>query len=269
MKSLDNKLIIYDSNCKVCSFLKEAILAVTSIPSARIVAYKELDPVQKVKVDAARFRNEMALIDLGMDATLYGPEGIYYIFSSESRFLSLLFGNRIIFRIFYFLYRVLAYNRYMIATPKSFIECDCYPDKKRTFRIAYIAFMILFSALLSLTLVASVSYLQTGQQPIWLILWGAPFLLGLMSLFLIKQNALDYIGHLVSILFVGTLCMLPSVILYNLSDFMKWPLLVNFILSLFFMTYLHIHRLRFLGLSKAWSAGWFIIILLSGIITFN
>ena len=57
MKSLNNKLIIYDSNCKVCSSSKNWLLKLTSIPESQIKAYKDMSPSLATLVDPGKFRN--------------------------------------------------------------------------------------------------------------------------------------------------------------------------------------------------------------------
>ena len=81
MKSLANKLIVYDSNCKVCSSLRDVVLRATPIPETKVVAYGSLPPNLSDQVEAARFRNGMALIDTKGGETIYGSEGVAYIFS--------------------------------------------------------------------------------------------------------------------------------------------------------------------------------------------
>ena len=72
MKSLEHKFIIYDSNCKVCSSLKDVVLRLTSIPNTKVVAYKDLSDDLSAKIDLNRFRNGMALVDATGIKTLYG-----------------------------------------------------------------------------------------------------------------------------------------------------------------------------------------------------
>ena len=88
MKSLNSKLIVYDSNCKICSSLKDVVLKLTSIPEAKVKAYKDLSPELSLHVDSNNFKNVMALIDTSGGHTLYGAEGVAYIFSSQYKLLT-------------------------------------------------------------------------------------------------------------------------------------------------------------------------------------
>ncbi len=150
MKSLENKLIIYDSNCKVCTSFRDAILKVTSIPESAVVAYKDLPEYINQHVDAGRFKNEMALVDTVNGKTFYGAEGVAYIFSTQSNLINFLFQFRPVMQLFNFFYQVQANNRYIIATPKSKFKCDCLPDKITKYRVSYIVMAVLLSVLLTM-----------------------------------------------------------------------------------------------------------------------
>lgn len=79
MKTLNHKLIIYDSNCKVCSSLLKVVLKITSIPETSIRAYKDLPQNLNVNVDPDKLKNVMALTDTTGGETL---PGISVLFSS-------------------------------------------------------------------------------------------------------------------------------------------------------------------------------------------
>src|SRR5437868_82043 len=149
MKSLTTKLIIYDSNCKVCSSFRDVVLKFTSVPKAKIKAYKDLSPAQSTQVDADKFKNVMALIDTSGGHTIYGAEGIAYIFSSQYKLIDFLLSFKPIFQVFNFLYKTQAYNRYIIATPNSQFHCDCFPDRIVKYRVSYIVLTLLIAIFLT------------------------------------------------------------------------------------------------------------------------
>src|SRR5690349_11912884 len=165
MKSLDNILIIYDSNCKVCSSFRELVLKFTSIPEAQIKAYADLSPDLSTRISVNEFRNVMALIDTKGGDTIYGAEGIAYIFSSQYRVIDFLLGFRPVLKLFSFLYKTQAYNRYIIATPKSKFKCDCFPDRVVKYRISYIVLTLLIAVLLTAMFGVSLRNFAGGISP--------------------------------------------------------------------------------------------------------
>lgn len=265
MTSLTNKLIIYDSNCKVCSSLRDVVLKFTSIPEERIKAYKDLEPDLSRNVDPEKFKNVMALVDMAGGSTIYGAEGVAYIFSSQYRIVGFLLRFKLLFNLFNFLYKTQAYNRYIIATPKSKFKCDCFPDRVVTYRISYIimtlAIAILLTALFGISIrnfFTDISRTEAAKQ--MLLIAGTGWVLQiLLAIISLRENALDYIGHLGSIMVVGLLILVPSMLFYPFTGILTpWVPAISVLISSAYMLYLHINRVKYLELSQAWTIIWFI-----------
>jgi len=266
MIKLDQKLIVYDSNCKVCSSAKDVVLKLTSIPEEKIIAFKDLSGELTSRVDPEKFRNVMALIDTAGGQTIYGSEGVAHIFSSQYRIARFIFQFAFIRKMFDFCYKTQAYNRYIIAMPKSQFACDCFPDKVAKYRISYIAFTIVFSALLTVWLGISlkpffqISSAEAATQ--MLLIAGSGWVLQiLLACAILKQKALDYVGHLGSIMVVGLVVLIPWMLVHSLTG-LATPYLpaLNIAASSGIMLWLHIQRSRYLGLSQLWTATWFILL---------
>lgn len=265
MKSLTNKLIIYDSNCKVCSSLRDVVLRFTSIPEEKVKAYKDLDEHLTKHVDPDRFKNVMALIDTTGQQTIYGAEGVAYIFSSQYKIVDFLFRFKFIFDLFNFFYKTQAYNRYIIATPKSNFKCDCFPDRVVKYRMSYIVMTLLISVLLTAlfgislkTFFVNLSDADAAMQ--MLLVAGTGWVLQiLLAMVMLRDKALDYIGHLGSIMVVGLLILTPSMLISALTSMnTPWIPVVSVMLSSGYMLYLHINRVRYLELSQGWTISWFL-----------
>jgi hypothetical protein len=269
MKSLDNKLIIYDSNCKVCSSLRDVVLKFTAIPENKIKAFKELPPDLSAHVDAEQFRNVMALIDTAGGNTIYGAQGIAYIFSCEYRLIDFLLRFKPIFRLFNFIYKIQAYNRYIIATPKSKFKCDCFPDRVLKYRISYILMTVLISMVLTAIFGVSLRNLFTDSSAReaakqMLLITGSGWVLQiLLATILLKDTALDYIGHLGSIMVAGLLILVPWMVLYALGIRTPYLPAVSVMMSSAYMLYLHINRVKYLEISQGWTLSWFLLLQLT------
>lgn len=265
MTSLANKLIIYDSNCKVCSSLRDLVLKVTSIPEETIKAYKDLEPDLSRKVDPEKFKNVMALIDTAGGSTIYGAEGVAYIFSSQYRIAAFLLGFKPLFNLFNFLYKTQAYNRYIIATPKSKFKCDCFPDKVLKYRISYIVMTlviaVLLTALFGISLRNFFTDISRAEAATQMLLmagtgWVLQILLAAISL---RDQALDYIGHLGTIMVVGLLILVPSTLFYAFTGILTpWVPAISVFMSSGYMLYLHINRVKYLERSQTWTISWFL-----------
>lgn len=265
MKSLRTKLIIYDSNCKVCSSLRDLILRLTPIPEAKVKAYRELPPDLSARVNPDRFRNVMALIDTGEAETLYGAEGIAYIFSTQYRLLDWLFRFKPFFSLFNFVYKTQAYNRYIIATPKSQFKCDCFPDRVVRYRLSYIFLTWLVAILLTSAFGISLRHFFNDVSPAeaafhMLLIAGSGWVVQMVAaVFMLGRKALDYVGHLGSIMVVGLLILVPWMLFYAATGVLiPWLPAVSVTMSSAVMLYLHVHRVRYLELSQRWTVSWFL-----------
>ncbi len=265
MKSLSTKLIIYDSNCKVCSSLKDFVLRFTSIPDEKVKAFKDLEHPMSSKVDPEKFRNVMALIDTNGGETIYGAEGVAYIFSSEYKLINFLLQFKPVFALFNFLYKTQAYNRYVIATPISSFICDCFPDRVVKYRVSYILIAIFISVLLTALFGVSLKGFFPGMSSAeaaaqMLLMAGTGWVLQiLMAIILLRDDALDYIGHLATIMVTGLLILVPSMLLTAIMGPVSlWIPAVSVAFSSSFMLYLHMYRVKYLGLSSLWTVSWFL-----------
>jgi predicted DCC family thiol-disulfide oxidoreductase YuxK len=264
MKTLEDKIIVYDSNCKVCTSFKDAILRLTTIPESKVKALTELTTELANHVDMERFKNVMALIDTAGGKTLYGSEGVAYILSSQYKIIDAGFTLKPIFNTFSFFYKTLAYNRYIIATPKSNFKCDCFPDKVVRFRVAYIVFAILFAVFLTAAFGLSLRIFFDGMSSSqaafeMLLIAGTGWVIQIfLAITFLKDKALDYVGHLSSIMVVGLLVLVPSILFHYVTGVrvIAFPA-VSVCMSSLLMLYMHIGRAKHLGLSRRWTLNWF------------
>ncbi len=267
MKTLDHKLIIYDSNCRVCSFLRSVVLRVTAIPESKIKSFALLDEKWLNSVDANRLRNGMALIDTAGGDTIYGTDGIGFIFSSQYKIADFLFRFSSFRWLFNVLYKTTAYNRYIVALPKSTFECDCFPDKVARYRVTYIGIAIFISVLLTGLFGITISGFFTGTAALkaaieMLLIAGSGWVLQiLLAMFFMKNKALDYIGHLGTIMVAGLLIVVPSMVFYAVSGILNaYVPLVSVLLSSAVMLRMHLSRARYLNLSLGWTVSWFLLL---------
>jgi predicted DCC family thiol-disulfide oxidoreductase YuxK len=264
-EELKNKLIVYDSNCKVCTTMKGILVSVAPFIAGQVIAYKDLANDHSNKIDLQRFRNEMAVIDKGERMTRYGAEGIAFIFSSRYKTLKVLFSSGVFISVFTFLYKTIATNRYIIALPKSRFKCDCYPDRITKYRLSYIVITIMISLFLTSLFGVSLQFffpqLSTGKAIVEaLLIAGSGWVLQiLLVIIILRERALDYIGHLGSIMVTGLIVLIPSILLRLIfAANIVWIPALSVAVSSTLMLFLHINRIRWLGLHSIWTYTWFI-----------
>ncbi|GAL87055.1 hypothetical protein MYP_4285 [Sporocytophaga myxococcoides] len=142
-------------------------------PADKCISYYQLSPDLKSLIDEDRFKNEMAFLDPS-DGVLYGPIGIKKAIGSNTGFFNAVINIPFIFSVFIFIYKIIAYNRYVILLPEqAALECDCGPDKDRKYRNYY--FFIL--AVLNLgVLAAALKIAGLEGEWFWLNLLVFPLL---------------------------------------------------------------------------------------------
>lgn len=271
MKTLENKLIVYDSNCRVCVSMRRMILSVTSLSPETTVAFKSLTPDVKAQVDVNRFRNEMALVDLEKRETLYGADGVKYIFSACWPWFNLLIRIPAFSLIFRVLYKTIAFNRYVIATPVNNIQCDCYPELNYRFRAAYI-FICFFIAVLitafygaAISAVFNISTLS-GAFHMLLIAGSGWALHFLFAGLIFRKTFSDYAGHLATVMFAGVVPLLLPVTATPFLDSSSVVLLAGSVsISFPLMLFMHFKRVQSLGLSQVLTVTWTVFLLTSAL----
>jgi predicted DCC family thiol-disulfide oxidoreductase YuxK len=262
---MENKLIVYDGNCGLCTSVHALMLSLGVIASVETSSYQQLQPEEKVLITADRFRNEMALVDRKGEATLYGAEGIAYILSARLPYIGKLFKVGFVMILFRFFYKFIAYNRYLIApSSKALINCDCYPKAPLPYRLLYILITLLISVALTawfgITLrhYAGLSAAQAALQ--MLLIAGTGWILVIAASFasFTYPEALEYTGHLGTIMVAGLLVLLPSILISSVLQiqYLTLPLL-SVMCSSSIMLYFHHKRVQHLNLSKSWNVLWF------------
>lgn len=265
MKTLENKLIIYDSNCRICTSLKNIVVKLAAIPSEKIYAYKDVPEKHIEKIDPDRFKNAMALIDTEGEKTIYGEKGIAYIFSTKSRLVDKLINVPLIFKTFTFLYNTLALNRYVIALPKSQFQCDCYPDKVARYRWSYIIICVVLSIMLTMlfgtSLTAYFPEITKSEAALQMLLMaGSGWIcqIVLTAIFL-KDKWLDYVGNLSTIMVVGLIVLIPWMLMRIIFGPVSYFIAIgSVLLSSALMLRMHFQRVKFLQLSQIWTLTWFL-----------
>jgi len=149
MKTLSNKIIIYDDVCPLCKAYTSGFVNIGwLLPNHRIgfsAAPKEL--LEQIDIDRAR--HEIPLYDTQTKETLYGKEALFYILGEEFPLLKPLFRWRIFRFLIAGLYQIITYNRRIIAGSKAPAEgFDCAPDFNAFYRWVYISMATIVSIIL-------------------------------------------------------------------------------------------------------------------------
>ena len=274
MNSLQNKLVVYDGNCVVCTNLADALVKWKLVPQQQISPYEFIPKNLEKSVDVHRFKNEMAVIDVHTSQTTYGVDAILMILSQKMGIFRWVLNNSFLKGIANFFYKTIAFNRLIIYPPnsKGFV-CDCEPDFNLFYRAVYFFFAALISVFLTLSFGSSLeAYLpQLSAQQLGinaLLICGIGWILqSIATLILLPfQKAATYIGNLGSIMVIGLVILIPTILWDSLTDwhFVGFPAF-SVMVSFSVMLYQHYIRALYQQLSKSWTVSWAVFLMVGAI----
>ena len=255
MKALENQLVIYDSNCNICSSLMQTLVRLNILNPSECRSFYDLSPASQQRINPERFKNEMAVINVENNDVMYGPEAISHIFAIKFHWLAFIFKSGFFLKIFKKIYPVLAHNRYVISLPKNWILCDCFPDNITKYRIQYIIITSILAIILTTILGLAVHPLlfeSNAHSVLYsLLIAGSGWFVHLfISLFIFRKDWYDYVAHLGSIMVYGLILLIPVMIILFAGAHYYGLLLAGVALSFGFMLKMHMSRVKFLQLPR-------------------
>jgi predicted DCC family thiol-disulfide oxidoreductase YuxK len=255
--------MIYDGHCRLCACMQKVLVKARLVSQQECADYHTLNQEDFRNLNPSRFRNGMALMDLRGAEVLYGEEAVAWIVSRRFKISGLLWRFRFPLWLLGFLYRMVAYNRYIIAPPSSSFACDCFPESSLRYRLIYIIFSVILSLVLTavfgIALGHYVGFTPGAAAGQMLLIAGTGWVLQILTAaFFLKARLPEYVAHLGTIMTAGLLVLVPSILL-ELSGVHIWVVpLVSVLCSSLWMTVLHIRRARILSLSGIWTGVWFL-----------
>jgi len=265
MKFLKDKLVVYDSDCPMCSGMKEQALRFGVIAEGDYTSYRDLPAEYSAAVDPDRFRDEMALVDRSGGQTVYGSEGLMQVFSTRYPLLEPLFGVPSLRSILTALYKIVAPNRYVLSTPrKEEPTCACLAAGSRSDRLKYIVLGLLFTSAMTILFAWRIDPGGTTDWPILVVAIASGwFVYLLVAAVVLRRIFLEFASHMVSVMWRGTLPLLPVILvsLFTSSILILLPLAVISIIASFgYMYSQHERRRSALCLKPRWTLLWAVLI---------
>lgn len=271
MNATEDRITVYDGNCNFCQRVISTLSKQKWIDATKAEAYYDMSPDKQAKIDLPHFRSEMAVIDMNGGPTLYGLEGVLYAMGYRLPVLREVKRDTFLFPILNFIYKNVAWNRYIILTPKSTIKCDCEPPLNKFYRLSLFTICALASMTISALfgiVVGGLKYhlfygsdMMVMSAGITLAMVGTGWLLQIIlaRLILRGEQFYDYLGHLGIIMLVGVLVLLPSIALCWLpTNVFIYVSLLNVIISTIAMLTMHYKRTKAIGLKLWWTITWLV-----------
>lgn len=254
MKTLKNHTLIYDNECPMCNLYSKGFTHCGMLDEDGREAFTEISVRNRTLVDFNRARNEIALVDHTKNEVVYGLDSLLLIIGNSFPLLEKIARIQPLYWFFKRLYSFVSYNRkQIIPSAKDDTETSCIPDFNLKYRIAYIAFVVIFSAsILSLFsgrmgLNLKPDFIRELTVCLGQILWQTVFLRNYL-----KDKIWDYLGNMMTVSLMGTLLLIPVL----LTDFAPVFYLIYFGIVVLVMFLEHLRRCKILKLNYKPSISW-------------
>jgi hypothetical protein len=241
-RATDNKVIIYDDSCPMCAwytgiFVNNQMLTPNGRMGFTEVAQSKLLP----QLDLNRARHEIPLVDTNGGATIYGLDAMVHIIGNRFPLVKWMLGIKPIKAFFTQFYHFISYNRRVIAgTAKSKAGIDCTPDVNLTYRTAYILFALLATVGIGIAFGNSLATSYTQSLLLVAFAWLAFAPAGMFM----EGKRLDYLGNIATIMLIGALALLPSILVHALGVTWIGLPIIGLSISIGLMMWEYVRRVR-------------------------
>lgn len=259
MKTLNNHKLLVDKDCPMCRMYGKGFEKAGWVDEGTYSPYQNFAVSADLSIDMNKARNEIALVDTQHKVVRYGIDALKHIVTNRFPSLSTLLAWKPVDFFLRKFYKFISFNRKVIA-PSEIKEGAkaCVPDLNVKYRLLYIVLVATLSSIVLYNYTQPINDLMHWQNHlgrefmicIGQIIWQFVFLRSLL-----KEKQLDYIGNMMTVSMIGTLLLLPMLLLRNLSPVFY---IIYFIAVVSFMLCEHIRRSKILKIGYYPTISWVI-----------
>ncbi len=258
MKLLKDHVLLFDAQCPLCTAYSNTFVKTGMLDTNGREPYQDVKQETCIYLDKNRARNEVALVDKANGIVYYGVDSIFKVISNSFPFLKYIFQCTPFYWMMKKVYAFISYNRKVIVPSKKAND-TCIPDLNRSYRIAYLLFTWLLSALI-LTNYADhlMSIPPSNFYREFIICGGQIFFQSLVILFFVRKKLWEYLGNMMTVSFAASLLLLLVMgvgKLVLISPF-SYTVIFLFVAALMFLE--HMRRMKCIGLNLLPSITWII-----------
>jgi predicted DCC family thiol-disulfide oxidoreductase YuxK len=272
MKTLENQTLLYDEDCPLCQVYTTGFIKAGMLDENGKKPFSNLSEAEQSFIDLKRASNEIALVDTKNKTVIYGIDSLLKVIGNSFPWIAKV-GN--LKPVNYFLRRLYSFvsnNRKVIIPNKQKHgkALKCIPDFNYKYRILYIAFATLITTWTLYHYSELTVTLPKGNFSRELILAvGQIAFQGLFVFQLSKKIILNYIGNLMTVSLMGSLILLPVLVLNQCINLHETAILSWFGITVFIMLLEHFRRIKILELPFYLSFTWIIYRVIALLIILN
>lgn len=259
MRTLSNYKLLIDKDCPMCQLYGGAFEKTGMIEQGTCSPYQTIDTTVSNRVDMNKARNEIAFYNTQTQEALYRLDALVYIITHNFSFLKPILKNITVEFLLRKLYKFISFNRKIIAPSSPQLnERICVPDLNLKYRLLYVAFVVLVSSTVLFHFTKPINEFMGWENHLgreFLVCLGQLVWQSVILYKLPKSKLLDYLGNMITVSLIGTLLLIPMLLISN-----PLPLLylTYFGLVVGFMFFEHVRRCKILGVGWLPSISWLI-----------
>ncbi|KFF05325.1 thiol-disulfide oxidoreductase DCC family protein [Flavobacterium reichenbachii] len=272
MKTLANQTLLYDEDCPLCSLYTNGFVKSGMLDENGRKSYCQLSAEEEDFVDLKRAANEIALIDTAAKTVTYGIDSLIKVIGFSFPWIEKIAAVKPVHLILKKLYSFVSYNRKVIipANTKEGNKLQCIPDFNYKYRFLFIGFALTITTFVLFGYSNLIPNLPKSS-----ILREAVLAFGqivFQSLFLLKfdkKTIVNYAGNLMTVSLMGSLILLPILILNQFVNIPETLILGWFGGTVFIMFAEHFRRIKILKLPFYLSYTWILYRILALLLILN
>ena len=261
MKTLEHHTLLYDEDCPLCQVYTSGFIKTGMLDQNGRQAYNSISDQDQSFIDIARASNEIALVDTKNKTVIYGIDSLLKVIGYRFPIIEKIGTFKPINTFLRKLYSFISYNRkVIIPSPENKSDTlQCLPSFNVKYRLFYILFSTIVTMFTLFYFSKNISTLPHGSlMREGFITIGQLVFQGLLIYTLDKKTILNYFGNLMTISLMGSLMLLPLLIINWMFQISETIFLIGFGITVLMMFLEHFRRVKLLKLPSYLSYTWVI-----------
>lgn len=247
-----NKILIYDDNCPLCTWYTGFFVKCGLLPAEGRRAFSVIDPALFDKINFAKSRNEIPLIDTMTGKVFYGIDSLLEILDQKIPLIKKI-GNLMPLKWFLQkLYKIVSYNRKVIVARKCGTGViDCAPDFNYFYRILFMSVFLIFNTAMLIPfhniLFTRLPYYEISMMELQFAHFGLVVINCLLACTFKKQKTIEYLGQVNMLALLVILFLIPLLLFEKLFVLNDTIITVYLVLTAMFIFKEYLRRMDYAG----------------------
>ncbi|WP_035650534.1 hypothetical protein [Flavobacterium sp. ASV13] len=251
MKTLENQTLLYDEDCPLCSLYTTGFVKSGMLDENGRKSYCQLSEEEQNFVDLKRAPNEITLVDNKTKTVIYGIDSLIKVVGFSFPLIEKIATVKPIHFILKKMYSFVSFNRKVIipGNIKEENKLQCTPDFNYKYRFLFIGFALTITTFVLFGFSNLIPILpKTSILREFILAFGQIVFQSLFLLKMDRKTMTNYAGNLMTISLMGSLILVPILILNQFINLPQFLILGWFGITVFIMFTEHFRRVKILKL---------------------